>query len=117
MPTNRSPRQRYRRQRITRGLVELYARSLDGDHEARMQLHRALGLRPWHPFPEDVDGVEPSADARLDPMHDGEHAAAVAYLRVQLEAALAQRAAHVHSKDPAAESAPQPVLPRLDLHS
>jgi hypothetical protein len=52
MPDRRiKPRER----RITAAAVEAYRA---GD---RTGLHRALGLKPWHPSPLDVDTDEPPA--------------------------------------------------------
>jgi hypothetical protein len=85
MTTKRTPISRQSRLRITPEMVDLYRRGL------ALELHRALGLRPWHPSPFDIksdDFPEPEGDFHTS-MSWRESEPHIAAIRRQLEAALA----------------------------
>jgi hypothetical protein len=86
MTTKRTPISRQSRLRITPEMVDLYRRGL------ALELHRALGLRPWHPSPFDIELDDfPEPEGNFDPaMTWRESEPHIAAIRRRLEEALAE---------------------------
>lgn len=95
MPTKRTKRTRNTRQRVTPHAVELFrqASALDAEcdeyRELKLELHRELGLQPWHYSPLELKDNELEYD---HPTHIRERVEYVFAFRRELVEAIKDKA-------------------------